>query len=364
MRTHHCPHCGGKHKAHGSKKHLQCPHCGGSWFNSLVSAAKSVASHPMVSQALSHAAPMAMALAQKHAPGLLSHAQNAMSTARSLASHPMAQAAMSHPMGQAAMGAVRSRLGMGGMLALGTSTPGEQAYAQMRASGRHHRRGGKGGLPGGLGMAGQVLGAIPGAAEALGPFGALLGIEPPPPPPPHATFGAVRAGPQMNARPHGVGRGMGHHKVHHSCPHCGCGKHSAPHVSKHKCRSCGGSWFSSLVSGAKALASHPMVSQALSHAAPMAMALAQKHAPGLVSHAQNAMSTARSLASHPMAQAALSHPMAQAAMGAVRSRLGMGRRSRGPTAHSLAVGKVMRETGMGLAQASRHVKHHGLAHHY
>ena len=355
MKVHHsCPHCGhGKHSAPHVHKH-KCHMCGGSWFSSLVSGAKALASHPMVSQALSHAAPMAMALAQKHAPGLVSKVQ-------SLASHPMAQRALAHPMAQAAMGAVRSRLGMGrrrkhhphygAMLPLGHASAGEQAYGEMHASGRHrHRHGGKGGP---MGFASKLLGAIPGAANALGPFGEMLGMEAPPPPP-HATFGAVRAGPQMNARPHGVGRGMGHHKVHHSCPHCGHGKHSAHHVSKHKCRACGGSWFSSLVSGAKALASHPMVSQALSHAAPMAMALAQKHAPGLVSKVQ-------SLAAHPMAQRALAHPMAQAAMGAVRSRLGMGRRSRGPTAHSLAVGHVMKQTGMGLGQASRYVKENGLA---
>ena len=39
-----------------------------------------------------------------------------------------------------------------------------------------------------------------------------------------------------------------------------------------------------------------------------------------------------------------------------------GRRTRGPTAHSLAVKRVMTETGMRLGDASKHVKMHGLAH--
>ena len=313
--------------------------CGGSWFSSAMNAVKSVASHPMAQQLMAKAAPMAMAAAQKYAPGLLSKAQSALGTARSLAAHPMAQRALAHPMAQQALGAVRSRLGMGrrrkahakygAMLPPGRASAGEQAYAQMRAAGY----GGKGG-PGGLAMAGQVLGAIPGAAEALGPFGALLGMEPPPPPPPHATFGAVRQGPQMNARPHGVGRGK-HYR--------------------------GKGWFSDAIGAVKSAASHPMAQQLLAKAAPMAMSLAQKHAPGLLSKAQSAMGTARSLAAHPMAQRALAHPMAQQAMGAVRSRLGMGRRSRGPTAHSLAVGQVMKQTGMGLGQASKYVKENGLA---
>ena len=348
--------------------------CGGSWFSSALNAVKAVASHPMAQQLASHAAPHLMAAAQKYAPGLVSHAQSALGTARALSSHPLAQRAMAHPLGQAAMGAVRSRLGMGrrrkahphygAMLPLGHASHGEQAYGEMRASGRHrHRHGGKGG-PGGLAMAGQVLGAIPGAAEALGPFGAMLGLEAPPPPPPHASFGAVRAGPMMAGRPHGVGRGMGHHKVHHSCPHCGHGKHSAHHVSKHKCRSCGGSWSSFLSSAmdtVKKVAAHPMAQQLASHAAPHLMAAAQKYAPGLVSHAQSALGTARALSSHPLAQRAMAHPLGQAAMGAVRSRLGMGRRTRGPTAHSLAVGHVMKQTGMGLGQASKYVKENGLA---
>lgn len=150
-------------------------------------------------------------------------------------------------------------------------------------------------------------------------------------------------------------------KVSHSCPQCGCGKRSLAHISKHKCRMCGSGWFSDALSTVKNIASNPMVQSLAKKALPMAMSLAQKHAPGLVSRAQSALGTARSLAAHPMAQRAMAHPMGQAAMGAVRSRLGMGRRTRGPTAHSLAVGQVMKQTGMGLGQASRYVKENGLA---
>ena len=56
-----------------------------------------------------------------------------------------------------------------------------------------------------------------------------------------------------------------------------------------------------------------------------------------------------------------SNPYGQAALGAVRSRVGLGKRKRAPTAHSLAVGRVMKQTGMGLAQASKYVKENGLA---
>ena len=41
--------------------------------------------------------------------------------------------------------------------------------------------------------------------------------------------------------------------------------------------------------------------------------------------------------------------------------MGRGRRTRPPTAHSLAVKEVMAQTGMGLPHASRYVKEHGLA---
>ena len=48
-------------------------------------------------------------------------------------------------------------------------------------------------------------------------------------------------------------------------------------------------------------------------------------------------------------------------MAARPSVMGRGRRTRPPTAHSLAVKEVMKQTGMGLPTASRYVKEHGLA---
>jgi len=107
-------------------------------------------------------------------------------------------------------------------------------------------------------------------------------------------------------------------KVSHTCPHCGSGKNSAEHVSKHKCRMCGGSWSSLLSSAtnmAKKVASNPMVQK-------MASSAMQKYAPGLASKAQAVMS-------HPMAQRAIASPYGQAALGAVRSRVGLGRKRRG-----------------------------------
>ena len=311
--SHSCPHCGcGKKSASHVMKH-KCRMCGGSWLSSLGSFAKQAISHPMVQNlarsAVSH-------VANKYAPGLTSHVQNAMA-------HPLAQRAMSHPMAQHALGSLRKKVGLGrrrrgAMLPVGHASSGEAAYANMRASGRH-RRGGKGGMPGGLGMATQALGMIPGAAEALGPFGSLLGMEAPPPPPPHATFSAVRAGPMMAARPRTVGRG--------------------------------GFGFGDVMNFAKQAVSHPMVQNlarsAVSH-------VANKYAPGLTSHVQNAMA-------HPLAQRAMSHPMAQHALGSLRKKVGLGRRTRPPTKHSLAVGHVMKQTGMGLAQASKYVKENGLA---
>jgi hypothetical protein len=72
---------------------------------------------------------------------------------------------------------------------------------------------------------------------------------------------------------------------------------------------------------------------------------------------------------NPMAQRAMANPMVQRgiqrgvnAATAARKRVGLGRRTRPPTAHSVAVGKLMRETSMGLAEASKYVKQHGLAH--
>jgi hypothetical protein len=144
------------------------------------------------------------------------------------------------------------------------------------------------------------------------------------------------------------------------------------------------------VSAAQSVASNPMAQAAFRMAAPAAMNLANKYAPGAVSAAQKgmkyanmaqqayanpaaaamnlankyapgAMSAAQSAMSNPYAQAAMSNPYAQAGMSAARKRVGLGRRTRPPTAHSQAVGKVMRESGMSLPEASRYVKQNGLA---
>ena len=137
-------------------------------------------------------------------------------------------------------------------------------------------------------------------------------------------------------------------KVSHSCPHCGCGKKSASHVMKHKCRMCGGSWLSTLGSIAKKVVSNPMV-----------QSLGKKALSQVMSHPM--AQKVQGMVSNPMVQRALAHPMAQHALGAVRKQVGLGRRTRPPTKHSLAVGRVMKQTGMGLAQASKYVKENGLA---
>jgi hypothetical protein len=315
--------------------------CGGSWSSFLSGAldtAKKVASNPMVQQLAQAAAPHLMNAAQRYAPGAVNAAHQAIGAYNRVNSNPY---------GQAAIGAVRSRVGLGrkrkshpkygAMLALGQMTPGEEAYAVQRAAGYHRRRGGKGGLPGGLAMAGQVASMIPGAAEALGPFGALLGMEAPPPPPPHATFTAVRQGPAVAARPHGIGRGR--HGRHGR--HGGFGWGDVMNLGK------------SAVSAVKSAASNPMLQQLASAAAPHLMNAAQRYAPGAVSAANRAVGAYHAVNANPYGQAAL---------GAVRSRVGLGRRKRAPTAHSLAVGHVMKQTGMGLAQASKYVKENGLAH--
>jgi len=345
----------------------------------------------------------------------------------------------------------------GGLKGLRDATYGEMERAESRGMGR--RCGGKMGLMKGLDLASAALHVIPGAEQALG-------LEDgPPPPPPRAALQAVRTGIRTAARPRTLGRG--HPKHHHSCPHCGHGKMSAPHVHKHKCRMCGGSWSSFLSKAADVaskVASHPITQHLVKAAAPHAMAYAQKHAPGLVSAAQRASSAYKAVNAHPLGHAAIgavrqragmgrvhhschhcghgkmsaphvhkhkcrmcggswssflskaadvaskvaSHPVAQhlmkaaaphamayaqkhapglvsaaqkaasayktvnahplghAAIGAIRQRAGMGhyRRSRPPTAHSLAVKRVMAEHGMGLGEASRHVKAHGLARHH
>lgn len=323
MRTHHCPHCGGAHKAHGSRKHLQCPHCGGSFFSSLASVAKKALASPMVQNLAKSAA---TSLAHKYAPGLTQKVQSVLA-------HPMAQSAMKH------VGLGRRRH-HGAMLPLGTPSAGEVSYAAMRASGRHRRRHHGGlGATAALDVASSALGAIPGLSDALGLA---------PPPPPRASFQAVRAGPMVAARSHGVGRGM-HHKVMHHCPHCGGAKHSAAHVRKHKCRHCGGSFFSSLASVAKKALASPMVQNLAKSAV---SSLANKYAPGLTQKVQSALA-------HPMVQSALAHPMAQSAM----KHVGLGKkRTRAPTAHALAVKSVMAQhPGMKLGEASKYVKMHGLA---
>ena len=341
MKVQTCPHCFGTHHAHGARKNHSCPHCGGSWASALASGARALASNPMVQQ-------LASSALQRYAPGVASHVNRAVGAYNTVNAHPL---------GNMAVSAARRHVGLGrrrrvhpthgAMLPLGQMSPGESAYAQMRASGRHHRRGGKGGLPGGMGVATQALGMIPGVADALGPFGALLGIEPPPPPPPHATFSAVRAGPSESARAHGIGRGK-HSRVHHACPHCGGAKHSAPHVVKHKCSKCGGSWASALASGARALASNPMVQQ-------LASSALQRYAPGVASHVNRAVGAYHAVNAHPLGNMAVS---------AARRHVGLGRRTRAPTAHSLAVKHVMASTGMGLGHASRYVKENGLARHH
>ena len=253
---HSCPHCGcGKKSASHVTRH-KCRMCGGSWSSFLSKAAdvaSKVASHPLAQHLMHAAAPHAMALAQKHAPGLVNAAHKAVSAYK---------AVNAHPLGHAAIGAVRQRAGMGHVM-----------------------------------------------------------------------------------------------KHKHSCPHCGHGKKSASHVTRHKCRMCGGSWSSFLSKAADVaskVASHPVAQHLMHAAAPHVMALAQKHAPGLVNAAHNAVSAYK---------AVNAHPLGLAAIGAVRQRAGMGhyRRSRPPTAHSLAVKRVMAEHGMGLGHASRYVKEHGLA---
>jgi len=398
--------------------------------NKAVSAVKSVASNPLAQAAFNMAAPAAMNLANQYAPGAVSavnrgmnlanmaqqaysnpmatamnlanqYAPGAVSSAQRAMSSPYAQAAMSNPMVQAAFSSGKKRVGLGyrnpyaqpvtpntpnytakllaarkmqqsGGVQLRDATAGEVSRAQMRASGRK-RRGGKKGGPGAspMDLAGKVLGAIPGAAEALGPFGALLGIEAPPPPPPHATFSAVRQGPMVAARPRTLGRGRR-------------GKRGGFNLGS--VVDFGKKAFSTV----KNVASNPMVQQLASMAAPAAMNLANQYAPGAMNAVNrgmqvanmaqqaysNPMATAMSLAhqyapgavssaqramSNPYAQAAMSNPMVQAAFSSAKKRVGLGRRTRPPTAHSQAVGKVMRESGMSLPEASRYVKQNGLA---
>lgn len=330
-------------------------HCGGSFFSSLVSGVKSLASNPMVQGLVKAAAPGLLSAARHYAPGVVSAAEKYGSKA------------LAHPMGQQALGALRRQVGLGrrrkhhsvhgAMLPLGHATPGEAAYASMRASGTHKGQMRMTSRKAYMQHGGLNLGSLAKSAMgSLGPIGSLAGplmdlISGPPPPPPKASFHAVRAEPVMAARPHGIGRGKSS-MVHHSCPHCG-GVHAARHTTqKHKCKMCGGAWYSGIVNAVKSVASNPMVQSLVKAAAPGLLSAARHYAPGVVSAAEKYGSKA------------LAHPMGQAALGAVRRQVGLGKRTRAPTAHSKAVGHVMRETGMGLSAASKHVKHHGLARHF
>lgn len=405
MVHHSCPKCGCGKKAQPTTMKHKCRMCGGAWYDDIASfgkqaasAVQSVASNPLAQAAFNMAAPAAMNLANQYAPGAVSaakrgmnlanmaqqaysnpaaaamqlanqYAPGAMSAAQSAMSNPYAQAAMANPYAQAGMSAVRKRVGLGrrkhnGGVQLRDATAGEVAHAQMRASGRKRRGGKKGASP--MDMASQVLGAIPGAAEALGPFGALLGLEPPPPPPPHATFSAVRQGPMVAARPRTLGRAMPSNAAQAARTKVIMDQQAKyANATPVKYAKRGGFNFmkaaNKAFSVAKSVASNPMVQQFASMAAPAAMNLANRYAPGAVSAVNRGMQMAQNVASNPYAQAAMANPMVQAGMSAARKRVGLGRRTRPPTAHSQAVGKVMRESGMSLPEASRYVKQNGLA---
>jgi hypothetical protein len=305
-------------------------------------------------------------------------------------------------------------------------------YARGISYGQGRRRRGGIGLEEGLSLGKTVVGLIPGGDKFLQDIGLE---EAPPPPPPTASFRAMTGfqAPVQKARAHVRGRGIKSSSidkmkgcmVHHSCPHCG-GVHAARSTTqKHKCKMCGGGWFSDAVSAVKKVAANPYVQKAVSMAAPHVQALAQKHAPGLVSAVQkyapmaqaayksqlgqmaakqvglgrrrrggawwnDLADTVKKVAAHPMAQQAyqMAAPHLQAAvqkhapglskavsrvqaayqspLGQMAAKhLGLGkRRTRPPTAHSLAVGEIMKGTGMGLGAASRYVKDNQLALHY
>ena len=133
-----------------------------------------------------------------------------------------------------------------------------------------------------------------------------------------------------------------------TCPHCSGTHHAHGARKNHSCPHCGGSWASALASGARALASNPMVQQ-------LASSALQRYAPGVASHVNRAVG---------MYHAVNAHPLGNMAVSAARRHVGLGRRTRAPTAHSLAVKHVMASTGMGLGHASRYVKENGLARHH
>jgi len=124
-----------------------------------------------------------------------------------------------------------------------------------------------------------------------------------------------------------------------------------------KCEYCGGSMWDSMTSGLRKAVS---MGQNIAND-PMAQALFKIAKPGLEAYAQKkAPKFAKSVQS---ATRAYESPLGQIAAAIAKDQLGLGkpRRSRPATAHSLAVGKVMRETGMGLPAASRYVKEQQLA---
>ena len=147
----------------------------------------------------------------------------------------------------------------------------------------------------------------------------------------------------------------------HQCPHCNGVHHASSKKTKHhQCMQCGGSFFSSLMDTVKKVASNPMVQGLVKAAAPQLLSAVQHYAPGLSSKATSLYNSSLGKA----AQRAVASPMGQSMLSSARKQIGLGKRTRAPTAHSKAVGHVMRETGMGLSAASKHVKHHGLARHF
>jgi hypothetical protein len=256
MRTHHCPYCGGRHKAHGRRKHLQCPHCGAGFLSSLKSAAMKAVSSPIVQSLAKAAAPLAKAAAQKYAPGLVNSIEkivahpvsqkllpvaksafanpkaalgavrsaiaNPKAALSSALAHPLGQAALghvksaalAHPLGHAALGHAKSALAhpLGQVAHAALAHPlGKTALGSLRSrvgmghesAYRHMRSGGRGKAK---------------AAEALINLFSAIGKDKKPPPPPRARFAAVRAhAPQHSARAvHHVGRGRTRPPTAHS----------------------------------------------------------------------------------------------------------------------------------------------------
>jgi hypothetical protein len=247
-----CPHCKSQNRVRGGAKKHKCKACGG-FFGSIISGVKKLASNPIVQSLAKAAAPHAMKALQKHAPGLGALANRAVGVAQRVASNPtvqrlasnpmvqnLARAAAPHaaqalqrhapglvsaaervaaqPLAQRGLADLRARVGLGTKKGQMRKTA-RKAYESESESDEEKEGGRKhctkcGGLALGALMpfAGQAIGAIPGASEALGPFGALLGVPqqaPPPPPPPRASFQGIQGyvPPQIAARPGVMGRG-------------------------------------------------------------------------------------------------------------------------------------------------------------